>query len=465
MKKFLNDVSYTLLSNFTILFVNLLLVLFIPKLLTIEEYGFWQLYLFYGSYVTLFTLGWSDGLYLRYGGFKENDLDKELLSSQFKMIVLLQLLVTSVMLYSSTFVNDDNLRFIIFSLGISSFCINVSYFFTHLLQAIGLFKRYALNSIVTRMLTLLSISILLIKSEISFVSLVKANLIVAISSLVYTFFQTRKYFLNTDVIHAGINWKEAIYNIKSGSVLLFANTINMLVVGVARKGIEINYGIETFAKVSLMLSFLTFLITFINSFSMVFYPMLRRTSVDYLPTLFVRLKKIIMPFLLVYLCCFYLVPPFIKLWLPKYIDSIEYMKILYIIGLIELKVNFINNTFLKVLRKEKIMLFLNLFSIVLCLFLVITLSILKKDVTYMIFTIVIVLYFRMLLSDIYLIKVLKLTNYWQIFVDVIIIAIFYSLLFLVDNGMLIMCVGTVVYVVYNWKTHIDLVKLTISSFD
>ena len=48
------------------------------KLIGVEKYGYWQLYLFYTSYVGFFQLGWNDGIYLRYGGEDYNNLDKGL---------------------------------------------------------------------------------------------------------------------------------------------------------------------------------------------------------------------------------------------------------------------------------------------------------------------------------------------------------------------------------------------------
>ena len=64
----LKNISYTFSANIIILLISGVLTLVVPKLLGPEEYGYWQLYVFYMSYVGLFHLGWCDGVYLRYGG-------------------------------------------------------------------------------------------------------------------------------------------------------------------------------------------------------------------------------------------------------------------------------------------------------------------------------------------------------------------------------------------------------------
>lgn len=73
---FLKNFSYTFSSNLITLVVSTLVTLIVPKLIGVEDYGFWQLYMFYSTYVGFFHFGWNDGIYLRYGGEKYESLDK-----------------------------------------------------------------------------------------------------------------------------------------------------------------------------------------------------------------------------------------------------------------------------------------------------------------------------------------------------------------------------------------------------
>lgn len=83
VKKFIRDFSYTITSNFVSIMVSTLVILIIPKLIGIKEYGYWQLYLFYSSYVGFLHFGWLDGIYLRYGGKEYRDLDKSYFAHSF----------------------------------------------------------------------------------------------------------------------------------------------------------------------------------------------------------------------------------------------------------------------------------------------------------------------------------------------------------------------------------------------
>ena len=82
----LKNYFFLLLSQLSILGMNILMSLIFPKLLTIEDFGYWQLFLFYSSYVGFFHFGINDGIYLRYGGKNLETINKDILNSQVLLI-------------------------------------------------------------------------------------------------------------------------------------------------------------------------------------------------------------------------------------------------------------------------------------------------------------------------------------------------------------------------------------------
>ncbi len=85
--KIIRNFTYSFTSSLVSMIISSLVILIVPKLIGIKEYGYWQLYLFYSSYVGFLHLGWNDGIYLRYGGKKYDELDKRLFFSQFYMLL------------------------------------------------------------------------------------------------------------------------------------------------------------------------------------------------------------------------------------------------------------------------------------------------------------------------------------------------------------------------------------------
>ena len=62
------NISYSVIANLVSFLVGVTVVLLVPKLLGVEEYGYFQLFLFFISYVGFFHFGWADGIVLRYAG-------------------------------------------------------------------------------------------------------------------------------------------------------------------------------------------------------------------------------------------------------------------------------------------------------------------------------------------------------------------------------------------------------------
>ncbi len=93
VKQFVGNISYVVSSNLTSTLISILIVLIVPKVLGVSEYGYWQMYLLYASYTGFLQLGWCDGVYLKYGGREYNQLNKALMKSQFIYVTLMYILL------------------------------------------------------------------------------------------------------------------------------------------------------------------------------------------------------------------------------------------------------------------------------------------------------------------------------------------------------------------------------------
>ena len=76
------DSLYVLVSQAIIILLGVFRALILPRFFSIESFAQWQSYLLYSAYVGVFTLGYVDGVYLRYGSKNYDELPfKELRSS------------------------------------------------------------------------------------------------------------------------------------------------------------------------------------------------------------------------------------------------------------------------------------------------------------------------------------------------------------------------------------------------
>lgn len=421
---FINNWSYVIASNFISLIISTIIVLIVPKLIGVEEYGYWQLYIFYVSYVGLLHFGWNDGVYLRYGGKEYGELDKKLFFSQFYMLFILQVLIAIILfIVSILFITDPNKIFIF---RMTAFClviVNTKYMLLYVLQSTNRIKEYAKITIVERVLYVSMILVLLFVGIREYKLLIAADLIGKLISLFYAM-----YFCN-DMVFGRIStfyfsFKETIENISSGIKLMFSNLSSIFIIGVVRFGIERTWDIATFGKVSLTLSISNFLLIFINAVGIILFPILRRTDPKRQSAIYSTMRDLLMVILLGVLVAYYPLKVALTAWLPQYSDSLIYMALVFPICVYEGKMALLINTYLKTLRKENLMMKINLISLSLSLIITFVTTIMFEELNLAILSIVILLAFRSILSEIYLSKILQVSLCKDIVLELMIIIIF-----------------------------------------
>ena len=146
-KKLVKDIIYAFLSQFISLGLSIILSLVIPKLLNLEQYGYWQLFLFYTSYVGLFHFGFIDGIYLRMGGEKYSEIDFNILGAELRVFTTTQIII-SVIVIIFAFGGVDNDRYRLFVLIMTSLYLpltNITNYFGYIFQATNRTKIFSFN--------------------------------------------------------------------------------------------------------------------------------------------------------------------------------------------------------------------------------------------------------------------------------------------------------------------------------
>jgi len=147
---------YILFANIINLVLGLVNSFVLPKYLPIETYANIKLFALYAGYSGIFHLGYCDGMYLKYGGKRLEDI-KENIGDSFYGLLGLSLLWT--ILLSGVSLLLENYLLLAFSLGIIAS--NVIDYFKLLYQAVGEFKAYG-NALNLQKIVLLLIDIGLI---------------------------------------------------------------------------------------------------------------------------------------------------------------------------------------------------------------------------------------------------------------------------------------------------------------
>lgn len=365
VKKIIKNFSYTVISNLISLIISSVVLLWVPNELSKSDYGYWQLYILYAGYVGYLSLGWTDGIYLRYGGVEYKHIRRDLFSSQFLLVFTYSILLAGIFTFfnicNNTIFQIEKTIFFYLIISIIIVIPNSMLLFT--LQGSNRLRDYAVGITVERIIYFIIILIFLIYNKVSYQTLISADLIGKLSSFLLVIFLCRDIVFNKPVKFK-IAIKEAFYNINTGVKILLANLSAVLSNGIVRLFVEKRWNIEVFGMVSLSFSVINLFMIFVNSIAIVGFPILRKVSIEKIRILFPNIKQVCTVILLFCMMFFWPLKNVMQWVLPKYTDSIEQLVFLLPMCIFECKFSILISVFLKTIRREKHLLYANIVSLI-----------------------------------------------------------------------------------------------------
>lgn len=354
------NLIYGLFAQSITFLINIMMSFFLPQSLGIEKYAYWQLFIFYVSYACFFHFGLPDGIYLINGGKKLEELDKNRISIQFRCMIFFQSIIAFLIsTIGCTVVKEAFRKHVILLTSIYLLLVNFNNFYGMVYQAVNKAKWYSISLLIDKLFFGCCIAILLLKKEAQFEIYIIAYCLGRLLACFYSFFKckellTAKKQKNHSVL------VDVLSNIKIGSNLMLSVISSTLILGVGRAFIDGKWGIKTFGIFSFALTLSNFILQFINQVSIVLFPALRNISEGNLVIVYMRLRRYI-DVVLGFIPIMYLPLSFlVNKWLPQYQGSMKYLVFLLPISFFDGKMQMLVTTYFKVLRKEKLMLKINL---------------------------------------------------------------------------------------------------------
>ncbi|MGK0576857.1 hypothetical protein [Macrococcus capreoli] len=397
--KTINDLFSVISANLISVIISIIVVLIVPKFVSVEQYGYWQLYLFYTSYVGFMHFGHIDGIYLKYGGSNYDDLDKKHLKQQFLQLSISQIILAIFVSIATILFIDDYVKYFLINMTLfSMILVNIKMYFQFILQSTSRFKQYSKSVMLERILYVLFIICVIFIFPKTLSNFIFADLISKSISLVFVMYIC-KDIITFKKFNNLIDLKHFYIYIKIGINLMFANIASMLIIGIIRFAIELSNGVKTFGKVSLTLSLANFLMIFINAIGVVLFPIMRRMNPDESKEFYLSLRNILMIFVTLSLIIYFPLTYLLSIHLPKYKDSLVYAGILFPMLIFEAKNILLINTYLKNIRQEKKLLIINGISLIVSGIFTIILLFFKVDVEYFVILITLILFLRALIGE------------------------------------------------------------------
>ena len=370
MIKIKKGVLYVFIANIISLTIGIFSGFVLPKFLSIETYANIKLFQLYITYIGIVSLGFADGMYLRLGGKKIENINKKEVKKEFNTFKIFQLITAILSIMICFMLNNKILLFCTLVI----FPINISNYLRNFYNAIGLFKNYSrFTNINTIMIFSVNIVLLFLVKTDFYISYIIAYIVVYFIIWLLIEYSTIK-ILRTNEKIMQIDIKYLREDIKSGFLLMIGNFCNVIFTSIDRLFVKYLLGTIKFAFYSFAVSVENLMNVFITPISTVMY--------NYLCThkekkQILNVKKYILIFASAVIVVVFPVKFIVNIWLTKYEESLTVLFLLFAAQYISIMIRCVHINLYKAEKKQNRYFFI--------MILIVVFSILANGIGYAIF--------------------------------------------------------------------------------
>lgn len=345
MDKLIDNFIKVFSTNVIILIIGILNNFLIPKYLSLSDYALFKTYTFYLGYVAILSLGYVDGLYIKYGGVKLDETNKNELKIERKTFIVLEILFAFIFLFLSYVLSDKLLM--ILALSILPF--NMIGFYKMFYQSVGEFGIYTkLNTYIPIITFLLTLLLIIIGNKNPYWYM---GIQVITSTVVLITFMLKDYKALQSHISRKILTHDNFKLFKVGIFTMMGNLSAMLIYSSDRWFVKFFLDERSFAIYSFAIGLMGIVMILINSISSIMYPYfadVKNVNTNY--------ELIYRVFTIIGTCtasAYFILKIIIEKILPLYVDSLGVIGYLFLGIPFIITINSIYINFYKASKKEK----------------------------------------------------------------------------------------------------------------
>lgn len=454
---------FLITSNVISILISGISILVFPKILSVEDFGYWQIYILITMYLSYASFGISDGIYIRYSNLNDYEDNKRYIGFHYWLMLFVDSFIGISLILLLHYLNS-NKETMLFYAVFSCLLVVPKSIILYFRQSMGDNVFTSKLLIIEKIIFLSGITLIYyFELDFSIQSLIYADLFSKVVSMISTIIIFPDYFKIKIEKPISFFIKEFFSNFRIGVIILFVNFSTMIILGILRLGIESNWSIEIFATISLILNFSNFLIIFINSLSLLTFPILTRNKKNLmkLKKYYLDFNRVLFILLLTTLYLSVFVSIIINLYLTEYSFGTKYSIIFFAIIIFEGKNIILSMNYLKVLRKEKILLCINVILIILtCIFYVIFIKILS-NLFLTVLSMLILIVIKSLITEVYLLKLLSLKEHLNLLTQIFIVFSIVFIEYYYENYLItttLISTFLVLYTILNRKVFLKIVK-------
>ena len=423
MKKtsFLKNIFMIMASNGILLISQILVGLVLPKLLNIDGFGNYRIFMLYGTYASLLHFGFVDGILVKFGGQNFQSLDSRTISKLFTSFFILEFCIAIIIDLLALCMFEGKYRWILCAVGIYTFFLNVETAFQFLSQAIMNFglvarmsKLQALLNTFNICVPLICIFIFKLFSSLTYTTYITLYIAAyAVLLLVYVYIYIVKYkMLNFNL---NVN-RDIVYEIfKIGFPITIASQIGNIILNLDNQFVSMFFSTNIFAKYSFSYNLISLTIAIVLAISTVLFPYLNRETKSDLIKNYSKSMAFMLLFIYATLFSYFPIKIIITYILPQYVGSLVYLRILLPGVAITTSISTIIFNHYKVTEDMKLYLKNGLISLVISLILYCVAYYLFKDVIVLAFSSLIALFIWFFIEDYFFRKKYNIIRYKDYF--------------------------------------------------
>lgn len=463
MKKqsFIGNLLYAFGAQGISLILSVLMSMIVPKLLGVEDYSYWQLFVFYIGYVGFSQFGLTDGVYLRIGGCNYEEIDHSKYKTQYAISFAVQIFIALIIVFiASIFGFESKRMYVLIWSMVYMLVLNSTGYLGYIFQAVNQTRAYSISVMIDKIVFIFWVIVAIIYRSFDFRYYIIGYTISKTAALLYCLVVAKELVLAKICVSLEVI-KDMLLSISIGAKLLFANIASSLILGIGRQIIDSAWGITAFGRFSFSLSLTSFFLQFTGQVSMVLFPALRQTNNDKQNAVYSALRDALGLFLPVIFLAYYPMQIVFGAWLPEYKESLQYLAILLPLCTYDGKMQMLCNTYFKVLRKENFLLGINVISALVSLVLSSVSAFILHNVNGVAYAMVFAVAVRSVVSEIYLSRIQNKNILDSVIAESIIVILFLGLMENLSAGVgsLIFMAAYIAFLVVNRNKIINLAHI------
>lgn len=353
VRQFLKNIIGAVGANVVRLLISVVLTLLLPKLMGQEQYSYWQLYLFYGTYLAYSSLGWCEGITLKYGGAHYDELNKPLIIGQIWMLFGYELLFFCGLWLLISVLEIEPVKYILLLLACASAVFDIiRYMIQSVLHTVNRIQDYVRVVVLERLFFAGLAGAALLVGFDSALALILCEILARILSMLYSFWIIRDMVCTRPAGRKDI-LGEARSEISIGCKLLWALLASQLVIGIIRFAIEQKWGVLQFGQISLTISLSNMVVSCVSAIGVVIFPMIKRMRGEQMERIYTPARTLMSAGIWGLLLFFAPFQWLLSRWLPQYAGALEYLALLLPLCLYESRTAMLTTTYLKAYREER----------------------------------------------------------------------------------------------------------------